>query len=68
MNIWHATMRPLAVIAHWLAHLTGHNLGNIVSVLDKRGTVWIGFRCRSCGRITGIHAAHDQAPKPAEFR
>jgi hypothetical protein len=67
-HCWHATMRLLAVITHWLAHLTGQNLGTIVSVLDKRDTVWIGFRCTGCGRVSGIHVAHDQVPKPSEFR
>lgn len=48
-------------IAHWLRW----NLGQVVSALDVHGTVWIGFKCVKCGKISGIHATH--APKPEQF-
>lgn len=46
-------------IAHWLHW----NLGFLVSALDERGTVWIGFRCATCGKVSGIHATQ---PPPME--
>lgn len=48
-------------VAHWL----GWNLGTVVSALDRQGTVWIGFKCDACGKVSGIHATG--APLPKEF-
>jgi hypothetical protein len=56
MTLWHR-------IVHWL----GWHHGRVVSALDKRGTVWIGFRCGKCGGISGIHAAYSQQPPPGAF-
>lgn len=54
-------------LLHRIAHWFGWNLGHVVSALDDRGTVWIGFRCATCGRISGIHASYTQAPPPSAF-
>ena len=48
---------------HRLAHWLGLNLGRVVSALDRRGTVWIGFKCAECGRSGGIdRRCHDGSP------
>lgn len=54
-------------IAHWLHW----NLGTVVSALDERGTVWIGFRCATCGKVSGITCGkvsgiHATQPPPME--
>lgn len=56
----------MADLLHRLAHLTHWNLGSVVSALDANGTVWIGFRCARCGKITGVHATHP--PAREEFK
>ncbi len=43
---------------HWLEHRLGWNRGTVVSATDVRGNVWIGFKCSTCGKISGIHATH----------
>lgn len=52
---------------HCFMHLLGLTRGSVVTALDKRGTVWIGFKCVQCGRVGGIHASYAQAPHPSEF-
>lgn len=54
-------------IRHQLAHKLDWHLGRVVSAIDRQGTIWIGFRCSHCGRITGIHASVVDQPKPEEF-
>jgi hypothetical protein len=51
---------------HWLEHRLGWYRGMVVSAIDGRGTVWIGFKCATCGRISGVHAL-DQ-PRHDVFR
>jgi hypothetical protein len=50
---------------HRLAHRLSWQLGTIVSAVDRRGTVWIGFKCATCGEVSGIHATHP--PPSSEF-
>jgi hypothetical protein len=50
-------------ILHWL----GRTTGTVVTALDKNGTVWIGFRCHTCGRVHDIHASRDDAPPEDAF-
>lgn len=45
-------------VRHRLAHWLGWHLGRVVSALDRNGTIWIGFRCGTCGKVNGIHATH----------
>lgn len=54
-------------LKHRIEHWLGWNTGKVVSALDKRGTVWIGFRCSQCGKVSGIHASWLEAPKTWEF-
>jgi hypothetical protein len=54
-------MKRIKATLHWLAHRTGQNRGQVVSALDANGTVWIGFRCSQCSKISGIHATHPPA-------
>lgn len=53
---------------HRLAHWLGWNRGWVVTALDQRGTVWIGFKCSVCGRISGIHASMTHRPRAEDFR
>jgi hypothetical protein len=48
---------------HRLEHWLGWNRGNVVAATDERGTVWIGFRCTTCGKVSGIHAMHPPPPE-----
>lgn len=54
-------------LAHHVAHWRGLNEGRIVSALDRRGNVWIGFRCTACGQVAGIHMARTDQPPPSAF-
>lgn len=56
------------MILHRVAHWFGWNRGYVVSALDQRGTVWIGYKCVICGKIGGIHAAHSQTPPESAFK
>jgi hypothetical protein len=56
------------MLLHRIAHRLGWNMGYVVSALDDRGTVWIGFKCARCGRIEGIHADYSQQPELSRFR
>lgn len=39
-------------LLHALAHLTGWNLGRVVSAHDRQSNLWMAFRCDSCGRVS----------------
>lgn len=52
---------------HRLAHWLGWNGGEVVSS-TARGIVWIGFRCRGCGKVQGKHVAFSYVPPDREFR
>lgn len=43
---------------HRLEHCLRWNYGEVVSALDDRGTVWIAYRCVTCGRLDGKHALY----------
>jgi hypothetical protein len=35
---------------HWLAHLTGQNLGKVVTYREN-GYIYVGFECSKCKKI-----------------
>lgn len=39
-------------ILHKLAHMTGQNLGEVVSKTED-GKIFVGFRCDECGEVDG---------------
>lgn len=47
-------MNMLGRFKHWLLHLTGWNGGHVYSwKMDGSGEGYIGFRCATCGKVTG---------------
>jgi hypothetical protein len=52
-----ARIKRFETLRHMLSHWLGWNTGHVVSALDDEGNVWIGFRCATCGAITGRHVA-----------
>jgi hypothetical protein len=54
-------------LLHRLAHLLHWQLGHVVSAFDKHGTLWMAFKCQRCGKVTGIHASHRDAPSVETF-
>lgn len=48
---------------HRLMHLLHWNAGVVVSCTDRRGTIWMAFRCAGCGRVTHKHPA---GPDPSD--
>lgn len=54
-------------IRHTLAHWTGCNFGSVVTATSGCGTVWIGFRCAACGKVSGIHASYLDMPPESKF-
>lgn len=40
---------------HYLAHLLGLNYGQVISKIDDKGNIWVGFQCDKCGIISGKH-------------
>lgn len=55
-------------LIHRLAHRLRWNFGWVVTAVDRRGTVWIGFKCSHCGRVSGIHASVLERPRQEDFR
>lgn len=52
---------------HKLAHWTGWNRGIVVAATDRRGLVWVGFRCQ-CGKLSGKHMGFVASPADEDFR
>ena len=54
---------------HRLAHLLGWQRGHVVSAYDRRGNLWMAFRCELCGRVSdkGLSVVSHPAPADAEF-
>lgn len=54
-------------IVHWLHW----QRGEVVTSIDPRGNVWVGYRCITCGKITGKHIARmpyePKEPDDAEY-
>jgi len=50
-------------LKHWLVPQRGF----VVAATDKNGMVWIGYKCATCGRVTGKFAAYDQMPPDDKF-
>jgi hypothetical protein len=40
---------------HWIVHLLGWNVGRVVTKYDDDGCLWVGFKCTSCGHVSGSH-------------
>jgi hypothetical protein len=47
-------------IWHWVAHRLGWNYGHVESWLDGE-RLMIGFRCDTCGSLTGVHESFTTA-------
>lgn len=46
-------------VVHWL----GWNRGDVVTAYGGYGIIWIGFRCRRCGDVSGKHMSPRYAPQ-----
>jgi hypothetical protein len=58
-HLWHAFM-----------HLFHFQDGTVVTATDEVGDVWVGFRCRACGRLDGAEPGYSvwhRRPKDGEF-
>jgi hypothetical protein len=42
-------------LRHRIAHWFGWNLGTAETWFRRDGTAMIGFRCKGCGKLLGIH-------------
>ena len=40
---------------HQVAHFLKWNLGTVVSARRQDQVLWMGFRCATCGWVTGKH-------------
>lgn len=56
-------------LLHKMAHFTGWNRGTVVAATDRKGLVWVAYRC-TCGRITskGIAMTWLKPSADREFR
>lgn len=41
-------------LLHRFAHLAGWNFGEVVTEWHE-GQIWVGFRCSTCGEVSGAH-------------
>jgi hypothetical protein len=57
MTMWHNLMHRLMM-----------SRGYVVTAIDAKGTVWIGYKCVKCGRVSGIHASWNGCPPGKDFR
>lgn len=42
-------------LAHWIAHRFGWNHGYVETWTRNDGTLMVGYRCKGCGKLSGIH-------------
>lgn len=53
-------------LVHWIEHRLGWNGGDVTSWWDD-GRLMVGFRCRGCGDVSGVHEAPRHISHPEEF-
>ena len=46
---------PLGRLIHKISHVMGTNEGSVESWWTPGRKLLIGFRCRGCGRLSGVH-------------
>ncbi len=51
-------------MTHWIAHLLGMNKGTVESITCD-GKVYIGFKCRDCDGMYGLHEPFGKSWIPA---
>jgi hypothetical protein len=56
VTVWHRLMHKLTLTQ-----------GYVVSAVDARGTIWIGYKCVKCGKVSHIHAVVSHPPPQSAF-
>jgi hypothetical protein len=62
-------MKDFAIhLLHRMSHMLGQNRGDVTAWFQgygKHRRLMVGYQCRECGKITGIHESYTEARKGA---
>jgi hypothetical protein len=56
-------------LLHRIAHMIGQNRGDVAAWFQGSGKhrrLMVGYQCRKCGKITGIHESYTETRKGAK--
>lgn len=58
----------LAAFFHGVAHVLHVQRGRVVSAYNQQGTLFVGYKCSRCGKVTGISAVWAFHPDAKDFQ